>query len=141
MLPIRHVWIEPVLAAWIRGRLPLYETPLLVTRVSNHEMGPIRPGQLQIIVRDDGGSRRDLVLKDQQIGVSFLAGSPGDLPDAREVADRLIAEMEALLPLDSTVPVADVTGVNGPYTVPTPDGSTRLYASMTLTLTGVEIAP
>lgn len=141
MRPIRHVWIEPVLAAWIRGRLPVYETPLLVTRVSNREEGQIMPGQLQIIVRDDGGTRRDLLLKDQQVGVSFLAGSPGDLPDAREVADQLIAEMESLLPLDSTVPVADVTSVNGPYTVPTPDDSARLYASMTLTLTGVEIAP
>jgi len=138
---VLHDWSDKELAGWLRGLLKTIELPIPVTRIGNRETTPPVPGEVHIVVRDDGGTRHDLVLKDQQVGLSFITTSVGDLPAVRLVADMVIAHMIGRMPVDDGTPVADVTEVNGPYTVPTGNDSLRLYASMTLSLTGRELAP
>lgn len=137
IFPTVDVW----LAAWVRALTKRIKPRLSVTLVSNREHGTPNPGELHVILRDDGGTRHNGVLKDQQLGVTITANSVGDLLETRAFADTLVACMESMLPTDPDTPVADVSEVNGPYTVPTSDDTLRMYASMTLTLTGVEIAP
>ena len=135
--------VELWLTGWLRARFPtlLADSPLTLAWVSNMERpdvagGPPKHGELHVVVRDDGGSRRDYMLKDPALGVTVLGHSRSDLPSVKLAAERLVALVEAESPLDGDSPVADVSDVLGPYTVPGGNDEARLYASLSLTLVG-----
>lgn len=138
-----HADTELWLTGWVRARFPALLADLGVSLAwcSNQERpdavgGPPRHGELHVLVRDDSGSRRDLLLKDSSIGVTLLGHSRSDLPSVKVAAERLVALVEAEAPLDGVSPVADVPDVLGPYTVPGENDEARLYAVLSLSLVG-----
>lgn len=146
MPKVIHADLEMWLTGWIRARAAdiTAGTSLTLAWVSNTERpttagGPVKAGEAHVIVRDDSGSRRELVLKDSAVGVTILGASRRDQAAIRALAERLVATIEADAPLDPASPVADVPDVNGPYTVPSSNDEARLYAVLSLTLVGTSI--
>lgn len=138
-----HADIELWGTGWTRARLPalIADLPLSLVWCSNTERpdtagGPAKPGELHVVYRDDGGSRRDLLLKDPAVGVTLIGHSRSDLPSVKAAAERLVALVEAEAPLDGASPVADVSDVLGPYTVPGGNDEARVYAVLSFTLVG-----
>lgn len=143
MQAVVHADLELWAGAWIRARAAriVAGTGLTLAWVSNTERGaaaggPVKAGEVHVILRDDSGSRRDLLLKDNALGVTVLGYSRRDQPAVRRVAERLVAIVEAEAPTDAASPIADVPDVNGPYTVPSSNDEARLYAALSVTLVG-----
>lgn len=138
---VLHRDLELWATAWVRARAEQIagDTGLKVTWVSNSERpdelgGRPGAGEAHVVLRDDSGVRRDLILKDSALGVTVLGVSRRTIAPVKALAERLVAVIEADAPLDSTTPVAHVPAVNGPYTVPGGNDEARVYASISLTL-------
>lgn len=143
MQKVIHADVELWLTAWIRARASALTvgTGLTLAWVSNTDRpttagGAVKAKEAHVIVRDDSGSRRDLLLKDNGIGITLVGATRTQLAPLRTIGERLVATIEADAPTDPTSPVADVPGVNGPYTVPSTNDEARLYAALSLTLVG-----
>lgn len=137
---VRHADVELWLTGWIREHLPGHLDGLTLGWVSNSERpaglgGPPGAGEVHVIVRDDSGTRHDLILKEPSVGVTVLGDSIRALAPVKAVAETLVALIEGDAPLDAASPVADVPAVFGPHTVPGVEEA-RVYASLTLSLIG-----
>lgn len=141
MTLVIHRDLELWATAWVRARAEAIEgdTGLRLTWVSNVERsdefgGGPAAGEAHVVLRDDSGVRRSLIVKDSALGVTVIGVSRRALAPVKALAERLVAVIEAEAPLDLTTPVADVPAVNGPYTVPGGTDEARVYASVSLTL-------
>lgn len=92
-----------------------------------------------IVIRDDSGNRKDLPTFDRSIGATVLAGSTLNDKPAKDLARWLIAVLmdDAIIEAAGS-PIAgiDLTGWNGPYTVPDPLDVTRQYLTGGYTVVG-----
>lgn len=143
MTQVLHADVELWLTGWLRARAAALTagTGLTLAWVSNTERpvaagGPVKSGEVHVIVRDDSGPRRRLLLKESLVGVTALGHARRDLAPVRAVAERIVATVLADAPTDLASPVADVPTANGPYTVTSSNDEARLYATLNLTLVG-----
>lgn len=137
-MKVVHADLELWLTRWVRATLPAL-TSLEVEWVGNTERplsagGPPEGDVVHVVVRDDSGPRRDIVLKDASVGITMLAASTRMLAPVRAAMEQLVAALEADAPLVEG-PVADVQ-VLSTQTVPTGDDSLRVYSVCDLTLVG-----
>ncbi|MFC4223569.1 hypothetical protein ACFOWY_06770 [Lysinibacter cavernae] len=89
------------------------------------EVGTREPAELQlplprplIVIRDDGGSRKDWITFDRTIGASVLAGTRANERPANDLARWLASVLfDDALPLVQDCPIASVDwdGCNGPF--------------------------
>lgn len=140
---IVHADLELWVSAWIREHLPplIADLPIELTWCSNKERpstagGPPEAGELHIVVRDDSGSRRDLLLKDSTLGLTVIGYSYRQEQPVKAAAERLVALIEGDAPLDRSGPIVGVPATLGPYLVQSPNDEARVYATCDVTLAG-----
>lgn len=92
-----------------------------------------------IVVRDDGGSRRDWTSFDRSVGVSVLAGTRQYDKPANDLAIEVFADLtdEAILTWPGS-PIASIEwdGCNGPYAVAETMDKARRYMTLQYTVIG-----
>lgn len=135
-----HADIEEWLCAWIRSRSPLLGvTPAWVSNVErpSEAGGPPKAGEVHVVIRDDSGPNRDLMMKDSTVGVTVIGHTRQAMKPTRDVANYLVALIEGEAPIVGS-PIADVQVVSGPYSVPSNNDEARLYAVLDVTLVGTQ---
>lgn len=118
-----------------------YLRPRIDAEVSNKEPsdleGPLtRP---LVVVRDDSGSKGDLVTYDRSIGVSVLAGTRQNDKPANDLARRVFAILtDFSICIATGSPIAAVIddGCNGPYSVTESHNYARRYMTVEFTAVG-----
>ncbi|WP_394254708.1 hypothetical protein [Pseudoclavibacter helvolus] len=139
MPDVVHEDIELWLCADLRAQYAERPDCEAVVYVSNKERNlPAQPGELHVIVRDDSGPRRDLLLQDLQIGVSVIGD---DLALVRRVARITQALLKRTARVGSGSPVADVPDdqLRGPWLIDEDNDLYRAYQTAGLSVVGQQL--
>jgi hypothetical protein len=117
---------------WLRSQLAARsETVAANVFVSDETPNPRR--DRMVIVRRDGGLRRDYVLEDPSVGVNVWARTKKDCSDLAHLVQALMVSAEA------EGPIVTVRSVFGPSTIPDESGQPRRYLTFDVTVRCQEI--
>lgn len=86
-----------------------------------------------VIIRRDGGFRRDHILEDPSVGVNVWAATKKDCSDLARLVQALMVSAEA------EGPIVTVDSVFGPSTIPDDSGQPRRYMTFDVTVRCEEI--
>lgn len=138
MPDVVHVDIELWLSGDLRAQYAAHPECDAVAWVSNKERAkPAQPGELHVIVRDDSGPRRDLLMRDAQLGVSVIGD---DLVLVKRVAEITQVFLKRTARPGSS-PVADVPDdqLRGPYLIEEDNDLYRAYQTAVLSVVGQQL--
>lgn len=117
---------------WLRAQLAARPEPVAANVfVSDETPNPRR--DRMVIIRRDGGIRRDYVVEDPSIGVNVWAKTKKDCSDVAHLVQALMVSAEA------EGPIVTVRSVFGPSTIPDESGQPRRYMTFDVTVRCQEI--
>lgn len=117
---------------WLRTQLAA-RTESVTANVFVSDETPNPRRDRMVIVRRDGGIRRDFVLEDPSVGVNVWAKTKKDCSDLAHLVQALMVSAEA------EGPIVRVRSVFGPSTIPDDSGQPRRYMTFDVTVRCSEI--
>jgi hypothetical protein len=126
--PDVNLWFTTWLRSQLAARAELFAANVFV---SDETPNPRR--DRMVIIRRDGGLRRDYVLEDPSVGVNVWARTKKDCSDLAHLVQALMMSAEA------EGPIVTVRSVFGPSTIPDESGQSRRYLTFDVTVRCQEI--
>jgi len=117
---------------WLRTQLAARPEPFADNVFVSDETPHPRRNRM-VIIRRDGGLRRDYVLEDPSVGLNVWAGTKKDCSDLALLVQALMVSAEG------EGPIVTVRSAFGPSTIPDESGQPRRYLTFDVTIRCQEI--